>query len=80
MMGNTISHYRIIDKMGQGGMGQFCLAQTISSDRTNGALESNELLRLPSISCSDLKIRSARLILKRIFRWIGLAMKGYNAD
>ena len=33
MVGETISHFKIIDKLGQGGMGEVYLAQDVSLDR-----------------------------------------------
>ena len=33
MVGETISHYKIIDKLGQGGMGEVFLAEDASLDR-----------------------------------------------
>lgn len=33
MVGETISHYRVVEKLGQGGMGEVFLAQDTSLDR-----------------------------------------------
>ena len=43
MLGKTISHYKVIEKIGQGGMGEVYLAEDIRLDTSISHLVSKDL-------------------------------------
>ena len=40
-VGMTLSHYRIVSKIGAGGMGEFCLAEDTQQRRTEGEINAH---------------------------------------